>query len=239
MAEAFAFKQFQIAHSKSAFKVGTDAVLLGSWVPVSDTCKHILDIGCGCGVIAFMLAQRSTAHITGVDIDAPSIEEAVENASNTQWKDRICFVNQSIQTFCTPKHKNKFDLIVSNPPFFVNSLKSPMYKRTISRHTDTLPFEELILSVDYCLSSSGLFAVILPATTCKNMQKLCKNKHLHCTNILQIHPTETKPATRLILLFSREEKELQTETLTIRNASMEYTNPYRLLTNDFYLRGME
>ena len=232
---AFRFKQFEIKHDKSTFKVGTDAVLLGAWTPIPSPCTHILDVGCGCGIIALMLAQRSNAQILGVDIDENSVKEAVENAKNTTWKDRIKFVNQSIQHFCTPEHKNRFDLIVSNPPFFVNSLKSPVYERNIGRHTDTLPFEELILSVNHCLSSSGLFAVILPATAKDSIQTLCKSQNLHCTNMLQIQPTGNKPVNRVILLFSREEKELQTENLTIKNASMDYTKAYRLLTKNFYL----
>jgi tRNA1Val (adenine37-N6)-methyltransferase len=232
---SFRFKQFEINHDKSTFKVGTDAVLLGAWTPIPMPCKHILDIGCGCGVIALMLAQRSNAQITGVDIDKQSVEEAAENANKSLWKDRINFINLSIQDFCTAEHKNNFDLIVSNPPFFVDSLKSPVYKRNISRHTDTLPFEELIFSVDYCLSSSGGFAIIIPLSAKDAILTLCKHKGLFCTNILQIQPLENKPVNRVILLFSRKEKELHTENLIIRNATAECTEMYRFLTKDFYL----
>jgi len=233
--EVFRFKQFEVKHSKSIFKVGTDAVLLGAYVPIPSSCKYSLDIGCGCGIIALMLAQRSNSQITGVDIDTDSVEEAVENATNSLWADRITFVNQSIQSFCTPEHKHKFDLIVSNPPFFVNSLKSPVYKRTICRHTDTLPFEDLILSADYCLSPSGLFALILPATAKDSIQNRCKNHHLYCKTLLQIKPIENKPVNRIILLFSRQQEDLFIENMSIRNTLMEYTETYRLLTSDFYL----
>lgn len=127
---AFRFKQFEINHEKSTLKVGTDAVLLGAWTPIPAPCGRILDIGSGCGVITLMLAQRSNAQITGVDIDKPSIEEAAENANNSLWKNRINFINCSIQDFCTAEHQNNFDLIVSNPPFFVDSLKSPVHSRS-------------------------------------------------------------------------------------------------------------
>jgi tRNA1Val (adenine37-N6)-methyltransferase len=231
----FKFKQFEIQHDRSTFKTGTDAVLLGAWTSVPYSCKRILDIGSGCGVISLMLAQRSNALITGVDIDKQSVEESVENANNSLWKDRIKFINSSIQNFCTPENKHIFDLIVSNPPFFVNSLKSPVYERNICRHTDTLSFEELILSVDYCLSSTGLFSVIIPAASKDTLLQLCKKQGLFCVKILQIQPTENKSVNRVIMLFSKEEKELIIENITLRNASMEYTQAYKILTREFYL----
>jgi tRNA1Val (adenine37-N6)-methyltransferase len=231
----FRFKQFEIAHDKSAFKVGTDAVLLGAWIPIPHACEHILDIGSGCGIVTLMLAQRSNASITGVDIDENSVNEAIENASKSLWKDRMNFINTSIQSFCVPKHKHAFDLIVSNPPFFVNSLKSPVHKRNISRHTDSLPFEDLVLAVKYCLSALGLFAIIIPSTLSKRIEEACKAQELFCVTVLEIQPCEHKPVNRNILLFSQEEKQPGIHHLTIRNSSNEYTNEYRLLTNDFHL----
>ena len=233
----FQFKQFAINHDKSTIKVGTDAVLLGAWTPIAPECEHVLDIGSGCGVITLMLAQRSNAYITGIDIDKQSVEEAVENANKSPFANRVDFINLPIQDFCISENKNKFDLIVSNPPFFVNSLKSPVYKRNIGRHTDTLSFEELILAVNYCLSSLGLFAVIIPIAAKENIENLCEKQGLFCKNILQIQPLENKPANRAILLFSREEKELQTENLIIRDTSTKYTIAYQSLTKNFYLKN--
>jgi tRNA1Val (adenine37-N6)-methyltransferase len=230
----FRFKQFDVAHDKSTLKVGTDSVLLGSWVPIPEKCKRILDIGSGCGIIALMLAQRSAAMITGVDIDKNSVEESLENAHNSPWKNRINFTHISIQNFCTSDHKQAFDLIVSNPPYFTNSLKSPVHRRNISRHTDILSFEDLIFSVDYCLSASGIFAIIIPATITKTIQKQCENKRLFCWTILQVQPFEHKPANRNILLFSQEKKQVQIHKLIIRNSLNEYTNDYRSLTKDFH-----
>jgi tRNA1Val (adenine37-N6)-methyltransferase len=231
----FRFKQFEIAHDKSTLKVGTDAVLLGAWTPIPEKCEYVLDIGCGCGIVSFMLAQRSGAFITGVDIDKNSVVESMENAAKSPWKDRINFTHISIQNFCVPKHKHVFDLIVSNPPFFVDSLKSPVHKRNISRHTDTLSFEDLILSVNYCLSMTGLFAIIIPVTIAKRIQKQCMDQGLFCSTILQIQPFEHKQANRNILLFSREEKHPQIQNLVIRDSPNEYTNTYQLLTKDFHL----
>jgi tRNA1Val (adenine37-N6)-methyltransferase len=231
----FRFKQFEIAHDKSTLKVGTDSVLLGSWVPIPEKCRYILDIGSGCGILALMFAQRSNAVITGIDIDSNSVEESLENASKSPWKNRIYFRHISAQDFCIPAHKYVFDLIVSNPPFFVNSLKSPVHTRNISRHTDMLSFEDLIASVNYCLSTSGTFAVIIPATMSKIIREQCKRQGLFCSAILQVQPFEHKPANRNILLFSQEQKQIHIQNLIIRNSSNEYTDAYRLLTKDFHL----
>ncbi|MDR0603969.1 MAG: methyltransferase [Bacteroidales bacterium] len=231
----FRFKQFEIVHDKSAFKVGTDAVLLGAWVTVPQKCRYILDIGSGCGIVSLMLAQRSDAIITGVDIDKSSVEEATGNADKSPWKNRLKFKHISVQDFCTPAYKHVFDLIVSNPPFFADSLKSPFHARNISRHTDTLSFEDLILAVSYCLSISGIFAIIIPATITKIIQEQCKSQGLFCTALLQVQPKEYKPANRNVLLFAREKKQIEIQNLVIRNPSNEYTNTYRSLTKEFHL----
>jgi tRNA1Val (adenine37-N6)-methyltransferase len=230
----FRFKQFEIAHTKSAFKVGTDAVLLGAWTSIPVDCKKILDIGSGCGVISLMLAQRSEASITGVDIDSASVEEATENADRSQWKNRLHFVHTSVQDFCTSEQRKQFDLIVSNPPFFSNSLKSPVPLRNLSRHTDALSFEDLVLSVDYCLSDDGSFAIILPVSASEIMQNLCRDQQLFCIHRLSIRPLLSKPVHRTLMLFSRKEHPSKEETLVLRETPSVRTDAYRTLTKEFY-----
>ena len=216
-------------------KVGTDAVLLGASAPIPADCRQILDIGCGCGIIALMLAQRSNASIIGIDIDKLSVEEATKNAQNSPWKEKLTFRHVSIQDFCVSQNKQSFDLIVSNPPFFEDSLKSPFEKRNLSRHTDTLSLEELLFSADYCLSDSGCFAVILPIDKLKKMMNLCLKYNLFCDFILEIQPISSKSTNRIILIFSRQKTTTQTKTLILRNTDNEYTNEYRQLTKDFLL----
>ena len=216
-------------------KVGTDAVLLGAWTPIKENCKQILDIGCGCGVISLMLAQRSSSRITGIDIDRSSIEESNENAGNSPWKNEIKFENVSVQEFCVAENKQRFDLIVSNPPFFEDSLKSPFEKRNLSRHTDTLSFEELAYCINYCLSDFGSSAVILPVIESERIITSCSNYSLFCNHILSIRPFHSKPANRVILLFSRQRQALKTENLVIRDPEGNYSEEYRQLTRDFYL----
>lgn len=232
----FRFKQFSVNHNRSTMKVGTDAVLLGAWTPIVKDCKQILEIGCGCGVISLMLAQRSLAIITGIDVDKSSVEEAIQNADNSSWAKRIIFQHISAQEFCSPENKQRFDLIVSNPPFFENSLKSPFEKRNLSRHTDTLSLEELAFSVDYCLSETGYFAIILPVVNSGKIMKLCKRHNLFCNNILNIQPFSSKPINRLILFFSHQKHTLKTENLSIRSLNGNYSEDYKQLTKDFYLQ---
>ncbi|MCL1849891.1 MAG: methyltransferase, partial [Bacteroidetes bacterium] len=157
----FRFKQFSVSHSESTMKVGTDAVLLGAWMPVPENCKTVLDIGSGCGVISLMLAQRTDAKIIGVDIDEKSVKEAQRNAEISPWKDDVQFIHENIVDFAQ-KTTQKFDMIVSNPPFFENSLKSPEISKNISKHNVTLSLNELIDAVEIFLSENGRFGVILP-----------------------------------------------------------------------------
>ncbi|MFM2293328.1 MAG: hypothetical protein RIS29_3141, partial [Bacteroidota bacterium] len=140
----FRFKQFTVFHDRCAMKVGIDGVLLGCWTNVADT-SMVLDIGTGTGLIALMIAQRTDAHIDAIDIDEGAFEQAMINVQASPWSSRLNVVLSSLQDFVSDK---KYDLIVSNPPYFINSLKNPDEQRTTARHTDSLTHEELI---DQCI----------------------------------------------------------------------------------------
>ena len=230
----FRFKQFEIQHDRSSMKVGTDAVLLGAWTEVGAG-TSILDIGSGSGIVALMMAQRTSNQIVGVDIDEDSVEESRLNAENSAWKNRIQFHCTSIQQFCEEKNKNAFDLIVSNPPFFVNSLKSPLDSRNRSRHTDTLSYRDLVAAVSYCLSENGSFAVILPSIYSEQLENLCKQNHLFCYRKLRIRPKEGKAVNRVLLQFKRKKDSLCEKDLNLRNADGSYTEAYKEIVRDFYL----
>ncbi|MBR2909642.1 MAG: methyltransferase, partial [Clostridia bacterium] len=155
----FSFKRFTIHQDRCAMKVGTDGVLLGVLAPTIDS-GRILDIGTGTGLVGIMLSQRCPqAMVTGVELDANAAKQAEENATSTGWKIKI--INKSIQDFSS-QCEEKFDLIVSNPPYFINSLKAPEKNRNTARHTDELSFEELIESAEKLLSEEGKFSVIIP-----------------------------------------------------------------------------
>jgi len=211
-------------------KVGTDAVLLGAWMTVPESCNAILDIGSGCGVISFMLAQRTNAQITGIDVDEKSVKEAQINAENFVWKDQVQFIHENVQDF-VQKTTQKFDVIVSNPPFFENSLKSPETGRNISRHNDTLPLETLISTVNMLLSDNGRFGVILPLATAEKLEKLASEKQLYATKKTWIYPTPTKKPNRILMMFERENTVCEEDKLIIRDG--DYTNEYYELVKEY------
>ena len=213
-------------------KVGTDAVLLGAWMPLPENCSTILEIGSGCGVISFMLAQRTSAQITGIDIDEKSVIEAQKNAENCIWNDRMQFIHENAQDF-VQKTTQKFDVIVSNPPFFENSLKSPKTSRNMARHNDTLSLEVLISTVDTLLSDNGRFGIILPLVAEEKLRKFAFEKHLYATKKTWVYPTATKKANRMLMMFERENKFRKNNSLTIRNG--DYTDEYLKLVEEYLI----
>jgi len=213
-------------------KVGTDAVLLGAWMPVPFNCQSILEIGSGCGVISLMLAQRTGATITGIDIDKNSVNEAQKNAENSIWNKRISFFQENVQDF-SQKTKKKFDTIVSNPPFFQNCLKSPKTSRNISKHNDNLPLETLASTVEKLLADEGRFGVILPAETAEKFEISALKKCLYATKKTQIYPTRTKKCNRILLMFEREPKPCDEQRLLIRENG--YTDEYKQLVGEYLL----
>ena len=153
----FRFKQFEILQDRCAMKVGTDGVLLGAWASGG---TRILDIGCGTGLIALMMAQRfPAAQVVGIDIDEEACGQARENVTASPFGDRIDVAHCRLQDYSG----EEFDAIVSNPPFFLNSLKNPDSKRAMARHADTLPFRDLWQGVKRLLSENGIFSVVLPS----------------------------------------------------------------------------
>src|SRR5688572_5036500 len=136
----FEFKKFRIMQDRCAMRVSTDAVLLGAWVAVNGS-KTILDIGTGTGVIALMLAQKSDAVITAIDIDRESTEQAASNVNESCFAGRVAVEHCSFQDF-VKRSSQKYNLIVTNPPYFIDSLKSNTGSRTIARHTDALSFDD-------------------------------------------------------------------------------------------------
>src|SRR5688500_14273906 len=157
----FQFKQFSVAQNHCTHKVGTDGVLLGAWVNVNDGDRTILDVGTGSGLIALMLAQRTNreTHIDAVEIESMDADQAKENVLHSPWPEKIRIHHTSIQQFLPGI---EYDLIVSNPPYFENSLLPPKKKRTQARHTEQLSFNDLLHHADRLLTPQGRLAVILP-----------------------------------------------------------------------------
>lgn len=233
-ADKFEFKQFAVNQSKCAMKVGTDAVLLGAWVEINDA-QNILDIGTGTGVIAIMMAQKSSSQIVALDIDAIACEQSKENISKSPWPDRIEVLNESLQHFTT-HYPSKFDLIVSNPPYFVDAYKSAEESRNQARHTDLLPFIDLVTCAIKLLQPNGKICIILPTKESLKFRELAAAHHLYLTKITHVKTTQYKDEKRQLLQFELINKKLTEETLVIEQDERHcYSSEYRELTKDFYL----
>lgn len=231
----FQFKQFKIIQENSAMKVGTDGALLGAWVNVANA-KSALDVGAGTGLIALMLAQRSLAKVVGIEIEKNAAEEADSNVQSSPWKDRVAIENISFQNF-ENNCNYKFDLIVSNPPFFKNSYKNEVKNRAIARHNDLLPFPELINGAESLLNETGRLAVILPNIQGKEFIELAKHKGLFLARLTEVKPNAKKETNRYLMEFTKKEASLKKDYLTIYNESGSgYTEMYKEITHEFYLK---
>lgn len=231
----FRFKQFSIDHSRSSMKVGTDGVLLGAWADV-DQSRHILDVGTGSGVIALMLAQRTTPQtvVDGVDIDPVDIEQAKENVANSPWTDRV-------RMFCAPvqewKPILKYDVIVSNPPFFMNSFAPPDKKRVQSRHTVSLSYSDLLTAAQRLLHDNGRLNVILPTVEGIEFMKLAEPLGLTCSRLFSFRPRKNKPVERWLIELTTGRRDLVKGEIIMYEEGNSWTDGYRNLTRDFYLKN--
>ena len=227
----FRFKQFTVHQDRCVMKVGTDAVLLGSWVNAREA-KRILDIGTGTGIIAMMLAQKSSAEIDAIDIDIDSCLQAKENAIECAWSERISIHNISFQEFSATT-KKKYDLIVSNPPYFSDAPKPQTVERIQSRHTDSLSFDELASGVKKIISPSGKFCVVMPCREGKNFMDIALRHGLFSNKILHVRTVHGKEK-RILLELSPQITPIREEEITIQNGERTFSQEYVNLTQEFY-----
>lgn len=231
----FQFKQFTIRHDKCAMKVGTDGVLLGAWADTYDR-QTILDVGTGTGLIALMLAQRSTAQIDAIDIDAEACLQAEENISDSPFAARINVTHTPLAEYAASCTK-RYDLIVSNPPYFIDSLKCPNQQRNMARHTDTLPLQELLHDCYPLLAPDGRIALVLPYDQKEQLRKLIQNESFFLTKETEVIPMPgTSPKRLLVELAAKPVTTTVWNQLTIEVARHQYTDDYIRLTRDFYLK---
>ena len=230
----FSFKQFTVYQDRCAFKVGTDGVLLGACADITTT-RSILDIGTGTGLIALMLAQRCEAEITAIEPDTASFEQACSNVENSRWKDRIKIVNTALQDYFPGSVK--FDLIVSNPPFYADSLPNPDQVKAAARHNILMNNEELLSGVSRLMASGGKLQVIMPYAEGNIFIAEAQEFGLFCNNILKIKPLPTSEIRRLILTFSEKKSKPRESFLTIEHGKRhDFTEEYMALTKEFYLK---
>jgi len=231
---AFRFKQFSVNDTNSTLKVGTDAVLLGVWAG-SGKPENILDAGTGCGVLSLMLAQRfQNSRIKAIDIHEGSVLDALENFRASPWRDRLSVQLQSVQQFANEDHA-KFDLIISNPPFFNSSLLPPDAKKKIAKHSGELSYSDLAEASRLLLTPEGKLALILPYENREVFSEIAQNSGLYCIREMIICPVEGKKPNRYMSEWGFSMQACKTEELNIRGRDHHYTEEYKLLTRGFYL----
>ena len=236
MAKPFQFKQFSVAQDRCAMKVGTDAVLLGAWSALDHMPNTILDIGSGTGILALIMAQRSTAElIDALEIDADAYEQCVYNFETSDWGDRLFCYHASLDEF-VDEIEDTYDLIISNPPFYTDHFKSRNEARNKARFEDALPFEELLTSASKLLSVTGQLNVIIPFSEEINFISLAKNVDLYPIRILRVRGQEESPVKRSLISFTFQENKIEVSELTIEITRHHYTHDYINLTKDFYLK---
>ena len=228
----FQFQQFRINQDRCAMKISTDAVLLGALASVEHP-QFILDIGSGTGVIALMLAQRfPTAQLAAVELDESAAVQASANFSESKFAARLTCHHSKIQEFTFPQ---KFDLIVSNPPYFSNHLKGSVKERNQALHTDALSFEQLLAEVLRFLEDSGKFWLVLPPYQSNLFQNLAQEKGLFPNQIFCLKDNPTKQIQRHFVEFSFEDKGLLISDILIKNEDGSPSASYSKLVSGFLL----
>jgi tRNA1Val (adenine37-N6)-methyltransferase len=229
----FRFKQFTVKQDKCAFKIGTDGVLLGAWTEVKDA-NSALDVGTGTGLIALMIAQKSSVLIDALDIDLNSYTQAKANFEASLWGDRLNCFEMALQDYS--KYCNKrYDLIVSNPPYFINSPKSNIDARATARHMDeSLSPEDLASGVYALLKENGRFNVILPLREGNLFTKVAEKTGLFCNRLVRVYTKTDKAEKRLLMTFGKTRNDVETDKLYIQNDSGEYSKEFIALTSPFY-----
>ena len=230
----FQFKGFTIRQGRTAMKVGTDGVLLGSWATAPGS-GRILDVGTGTGLIAIMMAQRSNAGVTALEIDREAFLQASENIKHCRWHHRIKLLHQSFQQY-SKDHKGCFDLIVSNPPWFSNALRSPNSGRNRARHNEVLSWLELLKGSIGLLKDTGILSVILPYEEADRLITLAEKQKLYCRRRMNVRPNIKKAPKRVMMEWSLTPGPISQETIAIETLQRHrFTPAYRHLTRDFYL----
>ena len=229
----FKFKKFTVYHDCCAMKVGTDGVLLGAWADVSHA-RRVLDVGTGTGLIALMVAQRcQQATIVAVDIDADAIKQATENVRNSPWSERIMPILEDV---CTYASETSFDTIVSNPPYFIDSLKCPDIQRNLARHTDSLDLASLLGKVYELLTPDGRFSIILPADQHDVFVEIAEQKGLYPSRCTSVITRPGLPPKRFLMELCKAKKEVQSDRLVVELDRHVYSEEFTDLVKDFYLK---
>ena len=247
--DSFKFKQFEVRHDKCGMKVGTDGVMLGAWAVPSPSASdlRVLDVGTGSGLIALMLAQRfESASVTAIDIDQAAVEQARDNVAASPFSSRIEVVQCDFRSFsCSaqeyflcPTQEQGYDLVVSNPPFYVEDTFCPDSRKNAAKHASSLPFRQLISGAVRVMGKGGILSVIVPYSVANDFIGLAALSELYLQRRCDVRSSMRKPFKRSLLSFSSVVGTTEQTELTLRDADNQYTEAYRSLTREFYL-GMD
>lgn len=232
----FQFKQFTIQQDKTAMKVGTDGVLLGAWANLDFYPNSILDIGAGTGLIALMMAQRCDAvTIDAIELNDEAYEQTVENFENSEWGDRLFCYHASLAEF-TDEIDDKYDFIISNPPFYTSTYKELPEDRAMARHAESLTYVDLLNSTAKLLSEQGNCAFIIPFEEEENFLKIAEENQLYPNRITRVKGAVNTAVKRSLLQFSFLKTEVIFSELTLELSRHNYTEDYKSLVQDFYLK---
>lgn len=230
----FFFKQFAMFHHQSTMRICTDAVLFAQWVEVSPQ-DRVLDVGTGSGIIPMILAQKNAGEIEAVEIDRDSFEEAALNFKLSAWADKIKIFNEDVRNFAD-SNLEKYDLIVSNPPYYSSDVKPIREKKVMARHVSTLSFRDLILSAKNMMKENARFALVLPYTESRMFIEEAEKSGLYLYKEFLISPIEGKEANRVNMQFVKNRvTDIERELFTIRNKDYSYTDEYKAFLKDYYL----
>ncbi len=231
----FKFKEFTVHQDKTAMKVGTDGVLLGAWVTLNESINSALDIGTGTGLIALQLAQRDEIElIDAIEIEPNAYEQSVENFENSDWGNRLFCYHASLQEF-VKEIDEKYDLIISNPPYYNDTFKELDINRALARHTKSLSFKELLSATAKLLSKTGTCAFIIPFHEESNFLAFAEENQLFPTRITRVKGNINTGFKRSLLQLSFLKIKPKIDELTIEIERHVYTETYKKLVEDFYL----
>ena len=231
----FTFKRFFVAHDRCAMKVGTDGILLGAWAPIAGV-KHVLDIGAGSGLLALMLAQRTgdDVHVEAVELDEEAAAQARENALASPWASRIEVWQADIHQW-QPSQTRRYELIISNPPFFAEGVPCATSQREQARYTTTLDHASLLTCAAEHITEEGFFCVVLPVDIVNAFIERARAMGWHLRLRTDVAETELRPPHRVLLAFSPTAGECFSDRLAIRGPEQQYSEGFTALTEDFYL----
>lgn len=231
----FTFKQFFVAHDRCAMKVGTDGILLGAWAPIANVTR-ILDIGAGSGLLALMLAQRTEDNviIDAVELDNDAAAQAVENVTESPWASRVQIHCAGIQQWLQTEN-SRYDLIVSNPPYYQQGVECATPQREQARYTTTLDHTTLLNCAADAITEEGFFCVVLPEEIGNLFTEQALKMGWYLRLRTDVAETELRPPHRVLLAFSPQAGECFIDRLTIRGPEQQYSEGYTALTQAFYL----